>query len=388
MRSRFFALCTLTAAGALACSGEGAGVSRNAGTIVATLDTTQQPSSPKVLVLGFSSGELQSATKLNGDSAWHRVYRVTVAGADNAPVIGTYSVNDSALVFAPMFSLDAGRPYNVTVNAGALSAARGDSVSHLSVTIPAANLSPSTRVVRVLPGGDVLPENLLRLYVEFSAPMSRVGGLDYMKLVDDKNVEIPAAFLPLEADFWNAERTRYTVFLDPGRVKRGILPNEQMGRALIPDRKYAIVIDSMWRDERGVALVSGFRREFRVRGPEERRIDYAKWTFNAPKPDTRDTLVVTFERALDHGLLKRALGVRTKSGAQVHGESAIARNETEWRFVPDTPWKAGDHSLVILSFLEDAAGNRIDGAFEVDMFNQIDKAGKQEEYLRPFRIGN
>ncbi len=36
-------------------------------------------------------------------------------------------------------------------------------------------------------------------------------------------------------DLWNEDRTRFTVLYDPGRVKRGILPNEEMGRlAAVP----------------------------------------------------------------------------------------------------------------------------------------------------------
>ena len=64
------------------------------------------------------------------------------------------------------------------------------------------------------------------------SPMSRQAGVDFVRLLDDNGREVRNAFLPLEADFWNPAHTRYTLFLDPGRVKRGILPNEQMGRAL------------------------------------------------------------------------------------------------------------------------------------------------------------
>jgi hypothetical protein len=199
---------------------------------------------------------------------------------------------------------------------------------------------------------------------------------------------VKAAFLPLDADFWDHTHTRYTAFLDPGRVKRGILPNEQMGRALIAGRKYAIVIDSAWRDERGLPLVASYRREFTVRAPEERRIDYKRWKLNAPKAGSRDTLVVTFERPLDHGLLKRALGVQSIAGSQISGITAISRDETEWRFVPDQPWQSGDHNLVIFSMLEDAAGNRVDGAFEVDMLKEVDKAGKPEQYLLKFSVSS
>ena len=57
---------------------------------------------------------------------------------------------------------------------------------------------------------------------------------------EDEEVEGP--FLPLDYEFWNADRTRFTVFFDPGRVKHGILPNKQMGRALKVGRSYTLLV--------------------------------------------------------------------------------------------------------------------------------------------------
>ena len=55
------------------------------------------------------------------------------------------------------------------------------------------------------------------------------GGLDYVHLLDDKGKEVKDPFLPLDAEFWNDDRTRYTVFFDPGRQKRGIAPDRRHG---------------------------------------------------------------------------------------------------------------------------------------------------------------
>ena len=62
--------------------------------------------------------------------------------------------------------------------------------------------------------------------------MGQQGGLDHIAFVDDDGREVPGVVLPLDTDLWDAERTRYTVILDPGRVKRDILPNRRMGRPL------------------------------------------------------------------------------------------------------------------------------------------------------------
>jgi hypothetical protein len=65
---------------------------------------------------------------------------------------------------------------------------------------------------------------------------------------------------------------------------------------------------------------------------------------------------------MDHALLERTLSV---SG--VSGKIAIRNQETEWRFTPDSPWKAGNYELAIDSDLEDICGNRLDRPFDVDL---------------------
>jgi hypothetical protein len=237
----------------------------------------------------------------------------------------------------------------------------------------------------MLPGSDTVPENLLRLYVEFSAPMSISGGLDFVKLLDDRGREVKQAFLPLEADFWNRERTRYTLFLDPGRVKEGILPNEQLGRPLVRGRRYSIAIDSTWRDARGVSLVRSFRRSLFVGAPDHAVIDLKKWAITAPEAGSKQSLVVKFPKSLDHGLLSRALGVEM-GGKQVGGTIEIVSNEREWRFTPDAAWKRGEHSLVVLAILEDPQGNQINKPFEVDMFDRVDKTAAPERHTLPFVV--
>ena len=70
-----------------------------------------------------------------------------------------------------------------------------------------------------------------RFFISFSAPMGFRGGTEYVHLLDGDGQVVDEPFLPLDVALWNENRTRYTLLLDPGRVKRGILPNAQMGRA-------------------------------------------------------------------------------------------------------------------------------------------------------------
>ena len=309
---------------------------------------------------------------------WAAIVRVEVSsdepGLDRderPPVLGVTAVSNGVLRFTPRFPFDPGQRYDVIFDPSSLPSADSVATSspvkllHAVVEMPAADRVASTHVVEVYPSGPEVPENHLRLYIVFSGPMSSSGGGAQVSLIDDQGQAVPDPFLPLELDLWNEERTRFTVLYDPGRVKRGIRPNEEMGRALVEGQTYTLVVDTDWRDAAGQPLVSEFRHEFRVGPPEERAVDPAEWTLELPAPGTRQPLAATFLRPLDYGLLHRALRVVVEGGPWVDGVIRVEQGETRWVFTPQASWQAGEYHLVAAPSLEDVAGNRIGRPFEV-----------------------
>ena len=149
-------------------------------------------------------------------------------------MLGTHQVVDGTLRFVPQFPLDPGRRYQVRFDGSRVAGWDGGSPAVVETTVgrPAAATEPSTVVARVFPSGETVPANMLRMYIEFSAPMGRPSGVEFIHLLDHDGREIPGAVLPLDYEFWTPDHTRFTVFFDPGRVKKGILPNQQMGRPL------------------------------------------------------------------------------------------------------------------------------------------------------------
>jgi hypothetical protein len=334
---------------------------------------------PTIDVIGVPSAAMTELAALDSREAWTAVFRVSV-GAGQAPMVGQYSIEDDRVRFTPMFPLDHGRQYQVTFAAPGMPAVTS------AVGLPAKDTTPKTTVAQVFPTPEVVPENQLRLYIHFSAPMGSRGGLDYVHLLDDAGKEVKDPFLPLDAEFWNGDRTRYTVFFDPGRQKRGIAPIADMGRSLTAGKSYTLVIDAEWRDGDGLPLTQPYRRSFRVGPPDERPLDPRSWTIAAPAAGTSAPLTVTFPEPLDHGLLLRALGVLTPRGKPLEGVVVVGANERTWAFTPAEPWQAGPHNLVAFAMLEDLAGNRIGRAFEVDQFDRTDESSEPEKTLIPFSI--
>jgi hypothetical protein len=346
-------------------------------------------SSPALVrVSGLSSSELASlrAAGLDND-AWAQLLRVNVDGApaDTPPVLGRFAITSAALDFTPAYPFDPGRGYVATFDPARLPSPRSAPVVRSVVRLPGPTLTSTTRVVRMLPSAETLPENLLRVYLEFSAPMAREHGRDFLKLLDEKGQEVKDAFLALDVDFWSPDGRRYTVFFDPGRVKRGILPNDLFGRALVPGHRFTIAADPRWRDANGQPLASAFQHTFSVGPADMAPIRLEDWRIQAPAAGTRNPVIVTFPKPLDHGLLQRALGVATGDTA-IEGDIAVGPGEIEWRFTPRAAWSSRRYDLVVLSILEDPMGNKIGRPFDVDSFTQIDKSPTPERMTLPFDV--
>ena len=178
--------------------------------------------------------------------------------------------------------------------------------------------------------------------------------------------EVVDPFLPLEAELWNGDRTRYTLFFDPGRVKTGIRPNDEMGRALVNGRRYTLVVDADWRDAYGRPLAAPFRHEFRAGPAIETALDPLRWTRQSAS--------------------RRARAIRWSSRSRTRSIKGCWRGRLEWRARPASPRPArrrstrtrpdGDSCRTrrgrraaiassVLGILEDPSGNRIGRAFEI-----------------------
>ena len=350
---RFTAVVALVAAAAVSACAPAA----PPGPIVLNLDSTTL-----VTASGLTSAELSALRNLD----LSRVLRVQVKGS-GIPTAGTYSIAANALQFRPAFPLDEGREYTIDlVLDGVAGIDRAGTVTK-TMALPASAQASSTRVLAIDPTAGVWPANLLRAYIHFSGPMSHESGVGKITLRGDDGQEVTEAFLPLEADFWSPDHLRYTVFFDPGRVKRGILPNRQRGRALVAGRRYSIEVAQEWRDAAGRPLVASFRREFAAGPAIEQPMRVEDWRPASVRAATRDPLVVTFPWPIDRALAERSLSVSMADGTAIAGQGSVRDGDLQWSFTPASAWTAGEYRLSALPVLEDPSGNQIGRAFEVDM---------------------
>jgi hypothetical protein len=203
--------------------------------------------------------------------------------------------------------------------------------------------------------------------------MRKGGAYKHVHLVDASGVRLELPFLELGEELWDPEARRLTLLIDPGRIKRGVKPREELGPVLVEGGKYRLSIDQDWPDSAGNPLRAAFQKEFTVGPPDNVPPDPKTWVVVAPRPGTREALAIRFPEPLDRAMLEWALSVRGSDTTGVSGRNDVSDDARSWRFVPDREWTEGEYEVHVDRTLEDLAGNSIERPFEVDSERVIER---------------
>lgn len=353
---------------------------------------TKRDGKDLVRLQGLPEGALSKFGALTTEE-WQKIFPVTVenkdliAAVERPAMLGNYAAKDGTIEFTPTYPLVAPLKYRATFHIAKLTG-QADQPAMLSAVyeVKAPVLTPTTIVQQIYPTADVLPENLLKFYLYFSAPMS--GGQIYEHIhlfgPDGKAVQLP--FLEIDEELWNKDMTRLTLFIDPGRIKRGVKPLEDIGPALEAGKSYTLQIDHQWLDGQGAPLKADFKKTFKVSAPNREPMDIKDWKLTVPKASSSDSLKVQFPRPIDQALAQRMIWITDAQGNYWEGQIKLSVQETRWEFIPDKPWTKGKYQLTVQTTIEDLSGNNIEKPFEVDLFDKVQKKITHKTVSLPFTV--
>lgn len=317
----------------------------------------------------LSPKTVRALQELTTFEQWQTVFRVGVAQAEPggrafAPMLGTYTLGSNFLRFTPRFPLQTGMSYRAEFN----SPVPSEIPSIVSdYDAPARKLERRTVVAEIYPTASELPENLLKFYLHFSAPMSRGDVYQHIKLIGPTGQAVDLPFLELGEELWDPQLKRLTLLIDPGRIKREVKPLEEIGPVFEAGRRYSLIIDNAWLDGEGTPLRRRHVKRFIVAPPDRQPIDPHRWKMGVPRQGTRAALTVKFGEALDHALATRLIHVENAQHERLPGTASLSHRETQWHFVPDAPWPKETFYISAEQILEDIAGNSVGRPFEVDV---------------------
>ncbi len=302
--------------------------------------------------------------------AWRSTLNLFVDGQP-APVGGKHFIQSGKLVFESSFGLVGGTRYRATF------APYDMPLLTRIFTIPV-RPRPAAGVERVYPSANAVPANLLKFYVLFTQPMREGQGFEQFALLDHRGRHVPEPFK--EVELWNADSKRLTLYLHPGRIKRGVGLNEELGPILQPNRRYTLLLRANFKDATGQPMATDFRHAINTTAPDRTQPLLAYWKLQLPRPGTRAALLVHFGEPLDFGLAQRVIRVEQQRGARVAGRVQLRDQARAWHFTPAKPWEAGQYRLVAEPELEDLVGNNLVRPFETVVGQQLAPPVTRKEF--------
>lgn len=275
-------------------------------------------------------------------------------------ILGNYQRRQDQLSFTPRHPLVPGQLYRATLSL------EKDKTVATEYRVPVPRPSAPAVVERIYPTAAELPANQLKFYLHFSRSMRENKDIfEHIHLLEQDGKPVLDPWRHTE--LWSSDGKRLTLWIHPGRVKRGVNLREELGTVLSPGRHYTLVIGADLQDAEGQSLGKDVVKKFRATAEKRTAPHIDDWKLDVPAHATRKPLVVHFPEPFDRALLERFLRVVDDRGAPVVGRIEVGPEERSWLFHPERPWKPLDHALHIDGRLEDLAGNTPGRLFDVDL---------------------
>ena len=281
---------------------------------------------------------------------------------NNEKILGEceYMNAEDAYLFRPLVPLTAGLTYDVFYQEQKL----GD----LTVLSPSREGSPVTLVI--YPSADTLPANLLKFYFSFSGAMREGEALEHIHLLNNAGDTLSETFLDLQPELWNKERTQLTLWLDPGRIKRDLIPNQKLGNPLEINNRYRLVIDGSWKDATGFAMGENIEKNFFVTRRDDKLPRPSNWRVINPASGTGQPLTILFDEPMDYFLIKESIEIVNSKNEILLCTPRVSDDETIVKLTPPEKWKKGEYRIRVDVKLEDLAGNNLQRLFDRDITKQ------------------
>jgi len=285
-------------------------------------------------------------------------YSIRLKGSET-PILGEYFQKEESLVFRPVIPFSWDQEYEIY---------KKDHF-HLEFMVRAPEKVIRPKLLGIYPKLDTVPENLLKMYFEFDSPMQQSqSSLDFIKVFNRTTGEQVDIFLSLENELWNLEKTRLTLWLDPGRIKKDLIPNQERGIPIEAGNQYELIVERHFSGgNHGADLGKNYTKRLYVAKRDQQSPNVDEWKLTLPKSKSKEGLGIEFDEFLDVILVNESIKITDENNESISGNLLTSKKGNNTLFIPAKPWGKGSYKILIGSKLEDLAGNNLNRLFDVDL---------------------
>jgi len=283
----------------------------------------------------------------------------------SSPILGKTIKKEDTIQFIPVVPFDWNQKYTVI---------HEDRIEYYMIPIP--KDYESIFVKNIYPSASAVPKNILKWYIQFSRPVNVVNLYDHLKFVSTAGDTLPRAILPLVNTLISRDGTLVTIWITPGRQKRGLIPNKQLGPVFNENEKYHLLISKKIKDRNGVPMNIAVKHTFTTKNEDRISPSTDTWNIEIPTINTISNLIIHSNESFDYGSSKQAIKIISPNNIEIIGNWQLLEQETVLSFTPKKTWQKGRYQIVCNPLLEDLAGNNLDKLFDAYVDTIADKENK------------
>jgi hypothetical protein len=285
-----------------------------------------------------------------------KVFRGSVVELDHfhntQAIIGNIDYNNGHTTFTPLVPFDIATAYTAVYDNTfyPFEIAQAESYETLSIS----EIYPSVRQV---------PANILKWYIQFSRAVNPVRIYEYIEFLDEYGNAIDRSILHLGAPLLSEDGTLLTVWIEPGRQKQLLGPNQHLGSVFKPHKTYTLRIAATIKDAQGIPIDSAFLHTFTTIASDRIMPSLSGWKVQSIKSGQKKPLKIICDEQLDYGSLIDAFSI-IQDNKEVKGTLTYDSEINTICFTPSDNWKKGTYTISLGHQLEDLAGNNLIRLFD------------------------
>ncbi len=272
------------------------------------------------------------------------------------PIIGRTKITNTETRFTPKVPFDWNQAYTAIYNS---------TIEHFTIELPSDY--KHLKVISVYPSSKLVPANILKWYVRFSKPVNEASIYDHLHFITKKGDTLSNATLFLKNPLISEQGKLLTIWVEPGRQKRELKPNQKLGTVFVPEKEYTLAISKTIKDQSGIPMNKSFQNTFMISEADRTKPNIKKWKLLPPKKNTRFHLEIQTNEILDYGSATHSFSILNNRNSRIEGQWELKNQDSSLVFSPNQSWESGTYKIIINPQLEDTAGNNLERLFDQEI---------------------